>query len=614
MSTAPPLSPDLTGRRFWSGPWAAAGVVLLAFAVRLAHLLEFSELPIFDRPAVDAALYLDAARTWSRGEFPAVFFKPPLYPAVLAGAYRLWGDDIMALRLLGAVSGAFTCGVAWWLGRRLFGPRIALAAGIGLALHRTAVYFDGELLETSLATLLHVLGLALVLRACEPDRSWRATALAGLVLGAGAVARPVILVFAGAGAWWLGRRRLLPFLGGLAIAIAPVTLHNALRGGDAVLISSNVGLNFYLGNNAAADGRTAKADVLPANPVAAERNGRSIAEAAAGHALRPSQISDYWLRRGLGYAAANPGRALALLGRKLFFAWTVAEISDNEDLAGLRWHLHLYRFLPVGAWIVLPLGLTGLLLAPRRREVDLARLYVLAQIAAVLPFFVVARFRIPWLPVLAIFAAWCAVEIVRRFREHMPGRVRIAGAVAASAVVCGIPAFDVRAPIDLDLDYKIAYAYQQKGKTTQAMDSYRAAVARNPNHALALNALGVLMAEQGGDLAAAEDLVARALRADATHAANYNESLADIRLRRGDTSGALEACAAGLAAEGDSTVRALLYWRRAEAHRARGAPQDELAAVRAMLATGITGARADTARARQEELNRTPTPGPPSAR
>ena len=331
-------------------------------------------------------------RAGGPGEFPAVFFKPPLYPALLAGAWRVWGDNILALRLVSAVAGSLTCGVTWWIARRLFGPGTALAAGVGLALHRTAVLFDGELLETALVTLLHVLGLAMLLRAGAPQGSRRDATVAGLMLGAGAVARPVILLFAAVGAWWLGGRRLLSLAAGMAIAIAPVTLHNAVRGRDAVLISSNLGLNFYLGNNAHADGRTAKADVLPPDPAVAERTGRSLAESAAGRPLRPSQISDYWLRRGLGFAAAHPGHTLELWARKLFFAWTVAELSDNQDLAELRWHLRLYRFLPVGAWILMPLGLAGLVLAPRRREVNLARFYVVAQIAALLPFFVVARF------------------------------------------------------------------------------------------------------------------------------------------------------------------------------------------------------------------------------
>jgi len=43
----------------------------------------------------------------------------------------------------------------------------------------------------------------------------------------------------------------------------------------------------------------------------------------------------------------------------------------------------------------------------------------------------------------------------------------------------------------------------------------------DPDNALALNALGLLTADQGGDLAAAEEFVARALRADALSDGRY---------------------------------------------------------------------------------------------
>jgi hypothetical protein len=114
--------------------------------------------------------------------------------------------------------------------------------------------------------------------------------------------------------------------------------------------------------------------------------------------------------------------------------------------------------------------------------------------------------------------------------------------------------------------------------------------------------LGVLTAEQGGDLAAAEDFVARALRADVLHAAHYTESLADIRLRRGNPIGALDACKDGLAAAEDPAVRAALLWRRAQAYRALGATESELTALRQVLDSGAAGANAAAARARQDEI------------
>ena len=65
--------------RWPDGRRASFTVLAVALVARLVHLFEWSRLPLFDRPTVDAALYLDAARHWAHGVFPAVFFKPPLY-------------------------------------------------------------------------------------------------------------------------------------------------------------------------------------------------------------------------------------------------------------------------------------------------------------------------------------------------------------------------------------------------------------------------------------------------------------------------------------------------------------------------------------------------------
>jgi tetratricopeptide (TPR) repeat protein len=575
-------------------------VVGVGLAVRIAHLVDLARLPLFDRPTVDAALYADMARGLARScAYPDVFFKPPLYPYALAALWRLVGENYFLLRCVGVLSGAASCGLAWWTARRLFGAPAALVAGLLYALHRTAVYFEGELLEIGLVTCLHAAALVLLLRAAGKDGGRLPAAVAGLVLGLGTVARPTLLLFDSVALAWLGRRRGLVAAAGLAAAILPVTLHNAIRGGDLVLVSSNLGVNFYLGNNPRADGRIAAATELPANPAAADRAATQLAEAAAGHALRPSQVSRYWLARGLAWDAANPGPALGLLLRKLFFAWNGAEISDNEDLAGLRRHLRVFAVLPVGTYLLAPLGLAGLLLAPRRPDVHLARWFVLAQMASLLPFFVVARFRLPWMPVLAVFAAWSIVSLARRAAAR---RGRLLAITGAAALLCNLPAFGVRAPVDFDLDYKLGYAYQERGETEAALAAYREAVRRNPENALARNALGVLLAESGRDLDDALALVRRALELDPARASNYQESLAGIHLRRGEPEAAVAACMAGLDAPAEPATRAALFLRRAEAERALGRPAAEAVSLRAALAAGLAGPRAEAARRRLDEL------------
>ncbi len=549
------------------GARAAFLIGALAGCVRVLHLLDYARLPLFARPTVDAALYLEQAqRIAATGTLPEVFFKPPLYPYLLGAWLRCVGLEFFWLRLPFALLGALTAVLTWWLGRRLFDARVAFLAGCMQALQPTAVFFEGELLEVGLATCIQLGALLAVLQAgCAPRPRHRFAA--GLALGLGCVAKPSFSAWALLALLWLGRRGAPLAATGLLLALAPVTLHNA-RHGDFVPVASNFGLNFYLGNNPWANGRMAPAPELPAEPARARRTATSLAVAAAGHELRPSQVSRYWFDRGLAEAAAAPLHTLVLLGRKLFYVCNGAAIADNEDLSGLPRYLWVYRLLPAGPWLLAPLGLLGLLLSRRTRELLLAQSFVGVQVLVLLPFFVVERFRLPWVPVLAVFAAWWLLRLhsfwgERRFWKTAATGVGVLG-------LCNLPLFGVREPAALDLDYKIGYAYLQEGNLDAALAAYRQAVERRPESALARNALGTLLAERGEDLDEAAALVQSAMALDASHTAHFAESLALVELRRGRPQAALDACARGLAAAPDPPLRGALLRRAGEAKIALG--------------------------------------------
>lgn len=576
VAAAPGAAP-LASTRWWNDGRAGLLIFALAAAVRLAHLFDFARLPLFTRPTVDAALYVDLARRFAEtGALPDVFFKPPVFPVLLGLWWRLVGESWFWLRLPFALTGAVTALLAWMLARRLFGPVVALVAGLLYALHSSAVYLEGELLEMGVVTCAQTGALLVLLRVQAAPRR-RGLVLAGVALGLGIVARPTFLLFGLLALLVLtvtARRRVGWALVGLVLCVAPVTLHNLVRGGDFVLVSSNVGLNFYIGNNPNANGRIVSTPELPAEPARARREARRIAEVDAQTALTPSEVSRFWLRRGIEHATRQPVRTARLLVRKMFFLWSGTPLSDNEDLQGLRRWLHVYTWMPVGMWLLAPLGLLGWLAARARpgcrREVWLVRGFVAAQVVAVWPFFVVERFRLAWAPVLAVFAAWTLVELVRRWRHAPRQALWLSVAAVALGVLCNLPLFGVRQPPRLDLDYKMGYAYHQGGRVDAAMRAYRSSITHNPRAADARNALGFLLAERGEDLEQAVRWIEEALALDPSHAAHYAESLAYAEMQRGEPQAALAACARGLASSPDTRTRTLLHLRAAEAHAALG--------------------------------------------
>ena len=122
--------------------------------------------------------------------------------------------------------------------------------------------------------------------------------------------------------------------------------------------------------------------------------------------------------------------------------------------------------------------MAGLVLTWRRREpaVRLLRLFALSYMAAVLLFFVTARYRMPAIPVLLIFAAWTCRQLVIDWRG---GRYRsfaaLGGAVAVLTVVLNLPAATVPED-DAQLHFDLGEVYLRKGEYQRSAQNSLAAL------------------------------------------------------------------------------------------------------------------------------------------
>ena len=72
-----------------------------------------------------------------------------------------------------------------------------------------------------------------------------------------------------------------------------------------------------------------------------------------------------------------------------------------------------------------------------------------------------------------------------------------------------------REPTDIDLQFELAAVYERSGRIDDAERTFRAVIAKDPQHAEALNYLGYMLAERGRQLDEAVALVKRALVLDA---------------------------------------------------------------------------------------------------
>ncbi len=496
------------------------GVLVLALVLRLLHAWQMASSPLYDEPAVDGMTYVAHARELAAGDWLGrdrpVFWQPPLYPYVLGLVKLAFPDSFYhAVRWMQALWGALACALTCVLGARLFSPRVGLAAGLAAALCGPLIYFDGEILPASLATVLGLSGLLLLLGALR--RGAPASFIpAGLVYGLAALAVPTVLGFCLlAAAWiaWKGPSLLGAglFLLGIAAAVLPVTLRNYAIGGEPVLISYNSGVNFHIGNSADHE-RLVRIrpgwewDDLVAGPV------------EAGIELRSERSAWFW-KQAMEYMRDEPLDYLALQARKGLRLLNGHEEGRNQGIYYWRHHSGVLaatlwkRVVAFPFGVVAPLAVLGLVLAVHRRGLDPAALFVLAYAAAVVAFFPTSRYRAPMLPVLLVLAAhagWWLWDHLRegRYRRAIPA----AGAVALVGLVSNLGAGPMELAGDAAIHYNIGQAHSRQGRAAEAAKALTRAVELDPAYWQAWNDLGTIRAQQG-DAAGAAAIFERVTRA-----------------------------------------------------------------------------------------------------
>jgi tetratricopeptide (TPR) repeat protein len=511
-------------------------VFFLALSVRLFYLAEISHSPFFSFPLIDAETYFETARTVAGGDWlgdPYAFWQPPLYPYLLGLAFALLGENHFRLHLLHFLLGAVNCVLLYMLGRRVFAEGVARAAALIACLYGPFLYFEGEYLPPVLLVFLTLLLLLALFRAGEKPRT-RTWFLPGFLLGLAATARPDVLLFMPlAWAWlmerWWGQRKVGAtgwsplrlagatglFLIGLLLPILPVALRNWQVERVLVPISTNGGLNFYIGNNPDYDGLVAMRPGyawLDLNQVPFLHKEASSAER-----------SGYFYRRSWHWIRHSPGEWLRLLARKTGMYWNGHEFVRNLNFYAFRQYSRLLSVLlwehgldfPFG--LVSPLGLLGLVLALRefRPKVGLLILFALASSFSVILFFIASRYRIPLVPVLLLFAVQAVVELGRRARQRQYRRL-VPALLALLGLVFWLNRGDYRR---LEYNpaeelYWLSRAAAKQGELSQAWQYLIQVLAQDPLHLEARMQMGFLALESGDLIEAERDFRAVLARRD----------------------------------------------------------------------------------------------------
>jgi 4-amino-4-deoxy-L-arabinose transferase-like glycosyltransferase len=171
-------------------------VFALAASVRLWIAGSYAAVPI-----ADAADYHRLAVGLANGSGyineagAATAWRPPGYPAFLAGLYSLFGASVRAATFAQALLGAATVLLIVALGWILIGWHESVVAGFIAAIYPSLTWLSRLLLSENLALFLIVASLCLAAIVLRSPRVWLA-ALLGIVLGFSLLVRGANLLFA----------------------------------------------------------------------------------------------------------------------------------------------------------------------------------------------------------------------------------------------------------------------------------------------------------------------------------------------------------------------------------------------------------------------------------
>ncbi|MBZ0265414.1 glycosyltransferase family 39 protein [bacterium] len=404
--------------------YPAWSLFFLALLVRMVYLAVLTTKPGFGLPIVDEIEYDRMARLFSTTLTfePGPLFRPPLWPMLLGFMYIIFGPTFPIARLVNTLLGALAVAAAYRLGVRLFDKKIAFISGILLSFYGLLVHYNTGGLATSLTIYLSLEALIISLKAYK-KQSNRWIIFAGVLWGLAALARPVALLSAGViGLFMLmvrpgeaalsGPKRLLMLIIGILVAVLPITIRNALEG-DPTLISTNGGINLYLGNNEKSVGFTAFHPELGVwwTPVTAHR----WAERQKGEQMSPSEVSSWYAKEAVRFMMFQPEKAIKLLLKKTYLSFNRLEIGNNGDISFFaRNNALLYILMLIGFGTIIPFGILGAILAFRRStEIRVAILVAFTHFFVSIIFFVAARFRIPAIPILLPFAVFAGFELFK---------------------------------------------------------------------------------------------------------------------------------------------------------------------------------------------------------
>jgi len=564
-------------------------ILALGGALRGLYLAEFSKTPDFRVPFADADFHNYWARALAFGNWtpppyevdPHIreipYFRPPGYAYFLAAVYKLTGPSYFGPRVVQMALGLLNAFLAFLLARRHFGNLAGLVLAGLMATFWPFIYTETDFEEPVVSVfLLLVLAHVLTRWAARDRRVWTALG-AGALVGLLGLMRPNALLLVLPVVWWAwwilrrrGERQLFPrtaaaLVVGTVLLVSPATVRNYVVAHDFVPVSSNGGINVFVGNREGADGlvRITLPGIGTLDTCFDHLGIVESVERITGRPMKHSQVSNYFTGLALDWIRANPGKFVKLLWHKALLFWGPVEVGGNKIAVPERAESAVLSRIPVGFGVPLGFAIVGVALfwrerrrggtagAKRRVSEDagsefgvLALALIIVWYASYAPFANLYRYRAPILPFVFLFAGICVDRLVALARARDARRLVPWGAALAASLVVSNTNFARYEPNVAQWHFQNGIVMYRLGRLDEAIVEYRKALAENPDYVTVMVDLGAALGTQGKIDEAMPYFVRAARELPEKYEAQYNAALAlemvgDLESARGFYAAAL---------------------------------------------------------------------------
>lgn len=408
----------------------ASVVALVSFFINMVVLFDYHKSPFSNFLLWDSSNYWKWAQEIASGDWlgNTIFHQAPLYPYLLSVFISVFGEILLPIYIFQCCISAATAAAVYSVCTKITRNNFAgLLAGLLFSLYGMQVFYSTRILSECIAAFLIILTVRLLISGKFYNRTLLSGFLMGLLLLVKPhfiLAVPFILFFYAIG--FKQRppsellKKMLFFILPLMLTVSVVTIRNYYVGKEFVLISSNGGEVFYMGNNDKAEGTYMAVDGISRDITFQNEDIISVAHSNSGKKLTRSGVSRYWYKKGISFIWNEPLRYVILEWKKFRNIFSGAERTNMYSMVFEKYNLTSLLKIPfVNFYLLFPFLCVGLVTALRQwKKYYLLLLFLIVNCLNIMIFFYDTRFFVLTMPLFIVISSTGLWNILNLYRAH----------------------------------------------------------------------------------------------------------------------------------------------------------------------------------------------------